>query len=111
MAGHFTSAATAPERVAPDGAAAAAPRETRGASLRRHTHRAGLYLAALSALVLVIVLVALTAANTRQVKLDWLIGSGTASLVWIVLAAAILGAAIGVASSALFRWRTRAPRR
>jgi uncharacterized integral membrane protein len=111
MAGYSTSAPTAPEAVDPRTVDGAPPRETRAARVRRRTHRAGLRLAALTAVVLVVILVALTAANTRQVKLDWLIGSGTASLVWIVLVAALLGGAIGVVVSAMLRWRTRAPRR
>ena len=48
--------------------------------------------------VLLVCLVALVVANTRQLKLSWVLGSSTASLVWIVL------------GSAVFRWRMRAPR-
>jgi uncharacterized integral membrane protein len=55
-------------------------------------------------------LIALVVANTRQVKLDWVVGSSTASLVWIVLFSAVLGWLLGLVSGALFRWRTRAPR-
>jgi uncharacterized integral membrane protein len=106
-----SSSVIAPEAPVRDTSDRPARGETRGASLRRHAHRAGLNLAALTAVVLVLILVALTVANTRQVKLNWLLGSGTASLVWIVLASAILGGAIGVVSTGLFRWRTRAPRR
>ena len=57
--------------------------------------------------VLLAVLVALVAANTRSTRLDWVVGSGSASLVWIIFVSAVLGWLIGLASSALFRWRTR----
>jgi uncharacterized integral membrane protein len=59
---------------------------------------------------LIVCLVALVIANTRQVKLNWVFGSSTTSLVWIVLFSAILGWLLGTVMSALFRWRTRAPR-
>jgi uncharacterized integral membrane protein len=113
MAGRSPSviAPEAPEAPVRDAAERIVPRESTGARLRRRSHRAGLHLAALTTVVLIVVLVALTVANTRQVKLDWLLGSGTASLVWIVIASAILGGAIGVVASGVFRWRTRPPGR
>ena len=49
----------------------------------------------------------LIAKNTRSVKLDWAVGSTHASLVWIILAAAVLGWLLGVATSVVFRNRTR----
>jgi hypothetical protein len=36
--------------------------------------------------------------------------TSSASLVWTILFSAILGWLLGVVSSALFRWRTQAPR-
>ena len=56
-------------------------------------------------------LIALAASNTAQVKVNWLIGNSRVSLVWLVLAAAILGWVFGLMASARFHWRTRAPRR
>jgi uncharacterized integral membrane protein len=41
-------------------------------------------------LALLIVLITLVIANTRQVKLSWVVGTGHASLVWIILASAVL---------------------
>jgi uncharacterized integral membrane protein len=55
--------------------------------------------------------VALVLANTDRVRLHWLLGSGTASLAWIVLLSAVLGWLLGPISAAVVRWRTRAPRR
>jgi uncharacterized integral membrane protein len=56
---------------------------------------------------LIVVLIALVVTNTRQVKLGWVVGSGHASLVWIILAAAVLGWLLGMLTSVVFRLRTR----
>src|SRR5579871_2508865 len=85
--------------------------EPRNERLRRHGHRTGLYALAFSLVALVLVLIALAIANTRQVKLSWLAGSGHASLVWIVLASAVLGWLLGIVTSVVFRLRTRRLRR
>jgi uncharacterized integral membrane protein len=99
----------APGAVAP-APPAAAPLETRRERFARKARRTRFHLSALLAVALLVCLVALVAANTRQVKLSWLFGSSTASLVWIVLASAVLGWLLGIVSSAVFHWRTRAPR-
>ena len=85
-------------------------RETRRGRATRQAKRGRLYASAAIALAALVCLVALIVANTGQVRLDWIFGSGTASLVWIVLGATILGWLLGLATSSLFRWRTRAPR-
>jgi uncharacterized integral membrane protein len=54
-----------------------------------------------------VILILLIAANTRSVKVDWVVGSTRASLVWIILAAAVLGWLLGIATSVVFRYRTR----
>jgi len=91
-----------PETLAP-----AAPAETRGDRLHRHGRRTGLYTWAFGLVALLVVLIALVAANTRQVKLSWVVGTGHASLVWIILAAAVLGWLLGIFTSVVFRLRTR----
>ena len=83
------------------------PVEPRGARLRRHGHRTGLYVWAFALVALLIAVIALALANTRQVELSWLFGSGEASLVWIILAAAVLGWLLGIATGVIFRLRTR----
>jgi len=85
--------------------------ETRGKHFRRKAHRARLHSYAIGAVALVAGLIALAASNTARVKVNWLIGSSRVSLVWLVLAAALLGWALGLIASARFHWRTRAPRR
>ena len=93
-------------------AAAAANRpETSAEHFRRKALRGRLHGYAIGAVALVAVLIVLAASNTAQVKVNWLIGSSRVSLVWLVLAAALLGWALGLIASARFHWRTRAPRR
>jgi uncharacterized integral membrane protein len=81
--------------------------ESRGQQLMRHGHRVGLYTWAVLSIAALVVLIVLIAANVRSVKLDWVVGSTHASLVWIILAATVLGWLLGVATSVLFRFRTR----
>jgi uncharacterized integral membrane protein len=90
-----------PETLPPD------PTEARGDRLRRHGRRTGLYTWAVGLVGLLVILIALVVANTRQVKLSWVVGSGHASLVWIILAAAVLGWLLGILTSEVFRLRTR----
>jgi uncharacterized integral membrane protein len=88
---------------------AAAPGESRKDRARRHGHRARLYTSALASVALLAVLVVLISVNTGSVKLDWAVGSTRASLVWIILAAAVLGWLIGLATAVVFHHRTRRP--
>ena len=81
--------------------------EERGDRFRRRGHHTALYLWAFGLAGLLVVLIALVVANTRQVKLDWVVGTGHASLVWIILAAAVLGWLLGMVTSVVFRLRTR----
>ena len=92
-------------------AAAANGPETRAEHIRRKALRGRLHGYAIAAVALVAVLIAFAASNTGQVKVNWLIGSSRVSLVWLVLAAAILGCGLGLMASARLNWRTRAPRR
>jgi uncharacterized integral membrane protein len=96
------------EGNAPEPAEAApSPVEGRGERLRRRGHRAGLYGIAFALVTLIVCLVALILANTRKVTLSWVFGDTNASLVWIILASAILGWLLGLATSIAFRRRTR----
>jgi uncharacterized integral membrane protein len=96
-----------PRQVPADSATAV---ETRGERFRRKVHRTGLYLYAFFTVALLVCLVALAVANTDQVEFSWVVGSSTVSLVWIVTFSAILGWLLGIVTSAVFRWRTRARR-
>jgi uncharacterized integral membrane protein len=81
--------------------------EPRGERLRRHGRRARLYTWAGLFVALLVVLIVLIAKNTRSVELDWVFGTAHASLVWIILAAAVLGWLLGIVTSVVFRFRTR----
>jgi uncharacterized integral membrane protein len=81
--------------------------EPRSARLRRHGHRAGLYTWAFALVALLVVVIALVVANTRQVELSWVVGKGHASLVWIIVAATVLGWLLGIVTGVVFRLRTR----
>ena len=81
--------------------------EGRGERVKRHSQRARLYGVAFTLVALLVCLVALILANTRSVKLSWVFGDTNASLVWIILASAILGWLLGLATSIAFRRRTR----
>jgi uncharacterized integral membrane protein len=81
--------------------------ESRAQRMGRQGRRTRLYAWAVLLVAALVVLILLIAANTRSVKLDWVAGSTHASLVWIVLASAVLGWLLGIATSVVFRYRTR----
>src|SRR5437588_1732480 len=83
------------------------PVESRAVRLRRHARRVSLYIWAFVLVALLVVVIALIAANTRQVKLSWVVGTSHASLVWIILTSAVLGWLLGIVTSVVFRLRTR----
>jgi uncharacterized integral membrane protein len=83
--------------------------ESRTERLVRHGRRARLYTGAVVFVTLVAVLIVLSSKNTRSVKLDWAVGSTRASLVWIILAAAVIGWLLGITTAVVFRHRTRKP--
>jgi uncharacterized integral membrane protein len=84
--------------------------ETQGDRRRRRVHQGRLQGYAIATVALVAVLIAVAATNTARVHVDWLVGSSRVSLVWLVLATAIIGWILGVLTSVGFRWRTRSPR-
>jgi uncharacterized integral membrane protein len=68
-----------------------------------------LYGWAIVAVAILVVLVALAAANARTVKVNWIVGSSHASLVWVVMVTAVLAWLLGIATAIVFRFRTRRP--
>ena len=75
------------------------------AILRRR--RAKLYAWAFLLAAFFVVLVALIVANTRSAKISWVVGSSHVSLIWIIIAAAVIGWFSGLVTSLLFHRRTR----
>jgi uncharacterized integral membrane protein len=101
--------ALADDALSVDGAPPASA-ETRGERFGRKARRTRFHAYAILTVALLVCVVALVVANTRQVELSWVVGSSSASLVWIILLLAILGWLLGIVRGALFRWRTRRPR-
>jgi|SRR6266849_4384661 len=103
----------APEPSNGEGQPRAAPPQNEGPKepirerLLRHARRVRLYSSATAVVVLLVVLILLISVNARTVKIDWAVGSTRASLIWIVLAATVLGWLLGIATSISFRRRTR----
>jgi uncharacterized integral membrane protein len=85
------------------------PQESGHARRRRHAHRSRLYLYALLSAALLVAIAALIIANTRTVTVSWVFGSTRQPLVWVVLSTG-LSWLLGILTSVLFRFRTRAPR-
>ena len=81
--------------------------ESRGQRAIRPGKRARLYTCVFLLVALLVVLVALIAANTRAVKLDWVVGSTHASLVWTILVTAVSGWLLGIATSVVSAHHTR----
>jgi uncharacterized integral membrane protein len=73
----------------------------------RHRRRVRLYLWSFALVGLIVILCALVVANTRAVRLDWVVGSIRASLIWIILASAIFGWLAGLVTGIVFRHHTR----
>ena len=87
------------------------PGESRRSRAGRYARRTYLYTWVAVALTLLVLLVILIAENTRSVKVGWVFGYSHISLVYLVLFATVLGWLLGIATSSLFRRRTRQPRR
>jgi uncharacterized integral membrane protein len=98
---------TEPEQQATRAAQQEPRAELRVDRLRRHAHHTWLYTWTGALVVLLVVVIALAVANTRSVKVSWIFGSTHQSLVWIILATAILGWLLGIVTSVIFRFRTR----
>ena len=76
----------------------------------RHGRRARLYTWAVLFVALLAVLIVLISRNTASVKLSWAFGSTHASIVWVILAAAVVGWLLGITTAVVFSHRTRRPR-
>jgi uncharacterized integral membrane protein len=81
--------------------------EGRRARAGRLTRRTALYVWAAILIITGILLVILIAQNTRHVRVGWILGHSTVSLVYLILAAALLGWVLGLATNIVFRRRTR----
>jgi uncharacterized integral membrane protein len=80
--------------------------ESSGSRMARRVRRARLYLYSLVAIGLLAYIVALADSNARHVRVDWVFGTSSVALAWLVLLATILGGLLGVLLTAAFRWGT-----
>ena len=97
---------TEPSRPEGEGVAA----ETRRQRAGRYTRRTWLYTWTTVLILAFVAIVILVAQNARRVKVGWIFGYSHISLVFLILFAAILGWIVGIATSMLFRRRTRRTR-
>jgi uncharacterized integral membrane protein len=81
--------------------------ETRFRRGVRYTHRTGLYASLAVAIAAVVFLILLIARNTRQVKVDYVVGSTQTRLIWLVVISSITGWILGIVTAFLIRRRTR----
>lgn len=84
--------------------------ETRFRKGLRYGHRTGLYASLIVAIGALVFLVLLVARNTRTVKLDYVVSSTQARLIWLIIISAIAGWVLGIVTAFLVRRRTRGPR-
>jgi uncharacterized integral membrane protein len=99
-----------PEARAPEAEARTPEEETRFRRGVRYGHRTGLYAAMVVAIGVLVFLVLLIARNTRQVKVDYVVDSTQARLIWLIMISAIAGWVLGIVSAFLIRRRTRRAR-
>ena len=90
-----------PEPVAP----VEEPAQTPVHDLRWHLRRVRVYSSTAILVATTVILVGLIAANTRRVTISWVFGDSRARLVWIIVAAALVGWVAGIATSAVARRR------
>jgi uncharacterized integral membrane protein len=81
--------------------------ETRLERGLRYGHRTGLYAALVLGIAAAILLILLIARNTRQVRLDYVVGHTRAGLIWMIVISAIAGWVLGIVTAFLIRRRTR----
>ena len=75
----------------------------------RKAHRTRLYIYAFVTVALLVFLIVLAASNTSHVKVSWVFGRSSVSLVWLVLFSAVIGWLLGIVIGIMFHWRTRRP--
>ena len=76
----------------------------------RYGHHGALYASVVLAIAVLVYIILLIARNTRHVKLDYVFGSASARLIWLIVISAIAGWVLGLVTSFLIRQRTRTPR-
>jgi uncharacterized integral membrane protein len=101
--------ATPPDGQAATARATGAGKEPTAARLSRRARRVRLYLFAFLGVGVLAYVAALAGSNTRHVHVNWVFGSSSVALLWLVMFAVILGWLLGLVVAVAFHWRTRAP--
>ena len=81
--------------------------ETRWQRSIRYGHRGRLYTTLVVGIAAIVLLILLIARNTRQVKVDYVLGHAQTALIWLVVISAIAGWVLGIVTAYLVRRRTR----
>jgi uncharacterized integral membrane protein len=81
--------------------------ETRMQRSLRYGHRGRLYLTLVLGIAAIVVLILLIARNTKQVRVDYVVGHAETALIWLVVISAIVGWVLGIVTVFLVRRRTR----
>ena len=81
--------------------------ETRMQRSLRYGNRGRLYLTLALGIAALVLLILLIARNTRQVKVDYVLGHSNTALIWLVVISAIVGWVLGIVTAYLIRRRTR----
>jgi uncharacterized integral membrane protein len=81
--------------------------ETRVERSLRYGRRGRLYGTLVLGVVALILLILLIARNTRQVRVDYVVGHSHTALIWLVVISAITGWVLGIVTAYLIRRRTR----
>jgi uncharacterized integral membrane protein len=87
---------SAPQAKAP----ASPPKQGRPGRQNRRQLRRTVAIAVLSALV-----IAFAVTNLRRVRVDWLVGSGHAPLIVVIVVSLFVGAVLALFAERLARWR------
>jgi len=81
--------------------------ESRTRRLKRHGQRAALYGWTGLLLAMLVVILALIVANTKSVRISWVVGHSRTSLIWVIVISWIVGWVAGIATAILLRRRSR----
>ena len=73
----------------------------------RYGHRTSLYASLAFGIAAAVLLILLIARNTRQVRVDYVLGHSQTALIWLVVVSAIAGWVLGIVTAYLIRRRTR----
>ena len=81
--------------------------ETRLERSLRYGHRGRLWATFVLGIAALVLLILLIARNTKQVRIDYVVGHAQTALIWLVVISAIVGWVLGIVTVYLVQRRTR----